>query len=361
MLHIMRNTASSGNSIVARGIEALRARLPERWIISARRLPVRVPDYQPDAVFEVRAPDGSCAILLVEARRGLAAQQAADVGSRLAAVARRGRADAVLLIAPFLSAMTRDRLRQAGASYLDLTGNARVALDRPALLIETQGAEKNPNPPRRGIRSLKGAKAARLVRALCDWRPPVGVRELARRAGANPGYTTRVLSLLEEEDVVQRGTGGGVIDVNCEDLLRRWAQDYDVAKTNRAAPCLAPRGLGTLMHRLRGYKDKWAITGSQAIPTEAATAPTRLLSFYVSDPERAGDALDLRPSDTGSNVLLLEPFDDVVWQRVREEGGLKYVAVSQCAVDLLTGGGRGPSEAESLFAWMRDNEDVWRA
>src|SRR5204863_9708086 len=132
------------------------------------------------------------------------------------------------------SSTTQQRLREAGVAYLDLTGNVCIALDRPALLIQTQGASKDPEPPQRGVKSLKGAKGARLVRALCDWRPPVGVRELARRAGANPGYVTRVLQLLRDEDIVTKDADGTVIDVNWRDLLQRWAQDYQVAKANRA-------------------------------------------------------------------------------------------------------------------------------
>jgi len=357
----MRNRAFLGNTLIARGLEALRARLPERWTISTGRLTARVPDYRPDAVFELRAPDGTRATVLVEAKDRLAAQQASDLGARLATAARKARADGVLLIAPFLSAMARERLRRAGTSYLDLTGNARVELDQPALFIEAQGAEKDPDPPRRGIRSLRGAKAGRLIRALCDWQPPVGVRELARRTGTNAGYVTRVLSFLEKEDVVRRDRRGEVVDVSWQDLLRRWAQDYDVLKANRAVACLAPRGLEMFMSQLQDYREDWALTGSLAIPREAVTAPTRLASCYVPNPERAVETLGLRLSDTGSNVFLLEPFDDVVWERTREEVGLKCVAVSQCAVDLLTGTGREPSEAESLIGWMAENEKAWRA
>jgi hypothetical protein len=81
----------------------------------------------------------------------------------------------------------------------------------------------------------------------------------------------------------------------------------------------------------------------------------------VENPERAVGELDLRPADTGANVLLLEPFDQVVWERARNEAGLTRVALSQCCVDLLTGTGREPAEAESLLSWMAENEHAWRA
>ena len=84
------------------------------------------------------------------------------------------------------------------------------------------------------------------------------------------------------------------------------------------------------------------------------------LSCYVEDPERTAAELGLRTVEGGANVILLEPFDSVIWERTRSESDLTCVAISQCAVDLLTGTGREPSEAEALLSWMSRNEHAWR-
>lgn len=355
---MMRNRGVLSNGTGARGIEALARRLPDDWNLETTELPPVSGSPRPDAALEVRAPDGARATILVEVKERLSAQQAADLAPKLAAVARSIGAS-VLVIARFASPIAQQRLREAGVSYLDLTGNTRVVIDRPALFIETQGAVRDPNPPERRIRSLKGAKAARLVRALADWRPPVGVRQLALRAGTNPGYASRVLSLLEQEDVIRRD--GEVAEIKWRDLLRRWAGDYDVTKTNRAIPLLASRGLDALLERLTNHKSEYALTGSFAIPVAASVSPGRLLSVYVEHAERAAKQLDLRPAERGANVLLLEPFDSVIWERTGEEAGRKRVALSQCVVDLLTGTGREPEQAEALMDWMERNEHAWRA
>ena len=60
-------------------------------------------------------------------------------------------------------------------------------------------------------------------------------------------------------------------------------------------------------------------------------------------------ALKLRPTETGANVMLLAPADDVVFERTWKDGGLTLVAASQAAVDLLTSPGRAPSEAEAIL------------
>jgi len=288
-------------------------------------------------------------------------RQAAEAASRLARAAQEAQAAGSLLISNYLSELSRKRLRAAGVNYLDLTGNAWIALERPGLMIETHGADEDPSPPRRGIRSLKGIKAARIVRALCDTRPPIGVRELARLTGSNPGYVSRVLDFLVLEDLIQRDPTGRVAETKWQDLIRRWSRDYSLTRTNRAVPCLASRGLAPVIDRLRRYKRIYALTGSLAVPREASVAAGRLLECYVDDLQQAAGILDVRPAELGANVLLLEPFDRVVYDRVREEDGLVKVAPSQCAVDLLTGGGRGPAEADALLAWMSANEDAWRS
>jgi len=356
----MRNTAYLGNTWFSEAIEGLRSRLPDGWRLTLSK-PARARAFQADAQLTVRGSDGAKAVLLVKVKRRVSPRQAADAAAELARTAREGQAAGGLLISDYVSELSRKRLRTARVNYLDLTGNAWIALERPALFIEVQGSDQDPSPPRRGIRSLKGAKAARIVRALCDTHPPIGVRELARLSGTDPGYVSRIVDLLVSEDLIQRGQAGEIAQIDWQDLIRRWSRDYSLAKTNRAVPCLAPRGLASITDRLRIYKKSYALTGSLAVPEEALVAAGRLVTCYVDDPEQAADFLGARPAETGANVLLLEPFDSVVYDRVRTEEKLVKVALSQCAVDLLTGGGRGPAEADALLTWMAENEDAWRS
>ena len=76
---------------------------------------------------------------------------------------------------------------------------------------------------------------------------------------------------------------------------------------------------------------------------------------------KAVKRLDLRETDAGANVILLEPFDPVVIDRTIERDGLRCVAPSQLAADLLTGPGREPSQGEEILEWMKENQDAWRA
>ncbi len=341
-------------------LDQLRRMLPPRWTLEVARGAAPARETHQHERLVLTAPDGTIGRLHVEAKPRVSARQAATIAAARLRETPGANEWTHIVFTPYLGRMAQDRLRKEGVSYLDRTGNAWIQMERPAVYIERQGADSDPDPPRRGVRSLKGAKAARIVRGLCDWLPPLGVRELARRTGTDPGYVTRVLNLLEEEDVVSRGSASEVADVRWTDLIRRWSEDYSVTKSNRASAFLAPRGLGQLRDRLTTFDGRYAVTGSFAVPPEAEVAPGRTLSCYVSGAETAARMLDLRPVEAGANVLLLEPFDPVVFERTRTTRGCRMVALSQCAVDLLTGTGREPNEADALLTWMADNDDAWR-
>jgi hypothetical protein len=151
-----------------------------------------------------------------------------------------------------------------------------------------------------------------------------------------------------------------VVDVDWAGVIRRWAHDYDVVTFNGASGYLAPRGLNDLTARLRDAPITYLLTGSIAANLLAPLAPARLAMVYVDNVPEAVEALDLRETESGANVLLLQPFDDVVGARAIERDGLRLVNPSQLAADLLTGPGRGPAEGEELLDWMKENLDAWR-
>jgi hypothetical protein len=82
---------------------------------------------------------------------------------------------------------------------------------------------------------------------------------------------------------------------------------------------------------------------------------------YCENPKALAEHLEARATDAGANLLLLRPFDPVVFERTWSEDGLTFAALSQVAADLLTSPGRGPSEGEGLLRWMGEHTDGWEA
>jgi len=270
---------------------------------------------------------------------------------------------APMVIAPYLSVRTREELVRSSANYADSTGNMRLVLDDPALFIETAGASSNPFRKERSVplRTLRGPAAARAVRALCDFKPPYGIRELATRAQASPASVSRVADLFEREALLTRGSRGEVVAADWPGLIRRWVQDYSLTGSNRTTTFLEARGLDALRRKLSGLEGTYAVTGSLPASIVAPVTPARLLAVYVEDVTSAAGALGLREAETGANVLLLEPLDPVAFDRTWNRDGVDYCALSQVAADLLTSPGRGPAGGTELLRWMEANEDVWRS
>jgi hypothetical protein len=159
-------------------------------------------------------------------------------------------------------------------------------------------------------------------------------------------------------------TRGAVTEVNWEELIRRWAQNYKVTKSNAATYMLEPRGLASLLAGLRTTTLRYALTGSVAASMRAAVAPAALAMLYVDDRGSVADELTLRPAHSGGNVVLLVPKDSLPFEGTTREQDLVLAAPSQVAADLLTGPGRSSSEAEAVLDWMLDwmneHEGVWR-
>ena len=234
-------------------------------------------------------------------------------------------------------------------------------MNRPAVFIETQGADKNPFREKRPLNSLKGGRAARVARGLLDYRPPFGTRELAAEIASSAPMVSRVCRLLEPDEIVTKASPrGGIVAVDWEALVRRWAVDYDFASSNALTTWLEPRGPKALFARLRDAEFRYTVTGSFAAYRFAPIAEPRLATLYADDPETAAESLGLSRAETGGNVLIVRPFDPVVFERAGFDDDIAYARVTQVLLDLVTGPGRGPAEAAALLAWMRENEDQWR-
>jgi hypothetical protein len=348
------NIAISDNSLIQRVVQRLAARLPPGWRVGEG--PSRARRGRIDAVLKISGPAKNAGSALVETKTRL---EPRDV-DYLAATTRPTADQPVLIIAPFLSPRTQERLTAAGFGYADLTGNVRLSLPKAGLFLETTGARENPAPTVRDRKSLRGAKAGRLIRALADFRPPVGLRELAKRAGVDPGYTSRVVDVLNRDALVVRTARGPITDIDWPALLRRWSQAYSPFQRQDLAWYLAARGLAPVTEKLKTVSAPYAVSGSWAATQFAPVAPTRLLLCYADDPEALARDLDVRPTEAGANVALVTPYDPIVYERTSQKKGVTVAALSQIAVDLLTSPGRGPNEGEALIEWMRANEHVWR-
>lgn len=336
--------------------------MPRGWSVEAAELQPGQDQQWADARIDLKGPHGTMGAIVVEEKRSISPR---DVLSQLSPKVRSARSMGahlpLLVIAPWLSERTQALLEEAEINYLDLTGNALLRIDNPPFFLQTTGARRNPAPAERPGAKLGGAKASRAIRLLLDVRPPYGVAEVAAATGLNRGYVSRLLDALYRDGLIEREPRGPVESVDVPALVRRWAKGYDVFRTNRADGFIATSGLERLLERLADDPDTpAAITGSFAASRLAPIASPALLLLYHDQPPLLAAELDLLPAEEGANVMILKPFDPVVFDRTGIEEGLRYAAPSQVAVDCLGGNGRMPAEGEALLEWMGAEESSWR-
>jgi DNA-binding MarR family transcriptional regulator len=354
-------TAAAEQQLLVTALDHLRALLPEDFRLDSVSLE---PDDSPAAV------DATCLLVAPNHQAELLAHAKLSFGPRdverflgeASGMLRRVLGNrTVLVIAPWLSPRARASLEARGCSYLDLTGNVRLQVTRPAVYLRLQGSDKDPNPPERSLPGLQGPRARRLVRLLVDVTPPYRMTDLARTADLNPGYVSRLLGSLDEQALIERGRRGVVEDVDWAALLEAAAEKYDFLKSNDTTMYVAPAGAAALHARLTaGEFPGTVVTGSYAAAAVAPVAAPSQLAVCTTDPVKIRRGAGLLPADRGADVLLLEPADPSQMERPRLVEGAMHVGRSQLVIDLLAGTGRMPEEGAAVLDWMRDHEAQWR-
>lgn len=321
-------------------------------------------DGSPDAQLGMRSPDGAEVLFIIEAKRILERRDVDAVTQQLKRLTQFRQTTKGVVVARYLSPSVREALIKNGLSFVDATGNVRVNVSRPGLFISCDGADRDPwRGPGRPRGTLKGAPAAKIVRALVDFpSTPWNIRELIEVSGVSTGAAYRVVEHLEREALIERDDNGKIIARKWRPLLQAWSKDYGFTRSSQVTNYIEPRGLPAFLGKATKTSGiNYAVTGTVAAAEWAPYAPARSVLVYVENAEIAAKAWGLRPSDAGTNVLLAEPESDVVFQRrLTTVDGIEIAAPAQVAVDLMTGPGRNPSEAEELMDWMERNEPSWR-
>ncbi|MFI9011926.1 type IV toxin-antitoxin system AbiEi family antitoxin [Actinosynnema sp. NPDC053489] len=350
--------------------QALRSALPPTWSITVERRP-SFGGARPDALITLTSPGGEEARVLVECKGVVAPRDVALVDKQLQryadAAARAGRrVEGAVLAAPFVSPTTRAHLDRLGTGWFDATGNLRLRLDGHAVFLDRVGADRGGqrDPADRLLKSLRGPAAAKVVLELCEAALPIGVRDLADRAGVGAATSARVLELLDREAVIDREGHGSVTAVRRRALIERWTRDYRVMNSNDVVTALDPRGLNHALGALSTAGARVAVTGSAAarayLPDGVTpVSPLVSLSLYAEDPIGLMERLRLRKVDRGANVIVMRPYDEVVHAKSRVVNGMTLAPPAQVVADLLTGPGRSSEEAEQLMSALGADDRDW--
>jgi hypothetical protein len=288
-----------------------------------------------------------------------------------------------VVVVPTLSQEGRQVMRESGMGYITLDGEASLKFDsvfverspvRPSLeeIAKTQprrrgqskaglAAVKNlleTSLPKRKGRYLNfpfTAKASRVVRAFLQepdkaWT----VRALAEKADVALRLALMVVNTLDEKGYVKKERGATRL-LKLQGLLEAWAQDYRFLKVNEVKSfyCMA-RNFAEFQDLLRGLpptlKENYCLTmyGGSALVAPYLRFNTNYL-FVRGELDEWAKALDLRPVQSGPNLMLAIAFDDSVFSARQEIQGIRVASNIQLYLDLYNLNDRAREQAEVLL------------
>lgn len=271
-----------------------------------------------------------------------------------------------IIVAPYISESAASICMDANVGYVDLVGNCYISFG--TVFIKVEG---RPNAFRddRRLKSFYSPKASRVLRVLLEspakkeWK----MEPLSKEADVSIGLVFNVKVLLDEREWIDIGEDGFSLS-DPGSLLQEWPDNYFFRK-NKARDfysLLSVSELETIVATMCREQDiKYALTGfSGASRIAPAVRYQRVMAYVQGEYEELIRSLELKEVPSGSNITLLEPYDEGVLYGAREVDGIWIVAAVQAYLDLVGFRGRGEEAAQAILdqeimpKWQQQSEII---
>jgi len=257
-----------------------------------------------------------------------------------------------LVAVPFMGEVGSKLCREAGISWVDLSGNADISASNLRILITGQPNRfKGPGRPANPF----APKSSRITRwLLIHSDNAMSQRELALKTDMDEGFTSRIVSRLENMGLVVRNNDGSVRVLNPNLLFDSWREVYDFKKNQILKGHIAERSSNEVLKKLSNlFKEnemKHAATGLGAAWLYTRFAAFRIVTFYVKSPPSNDflKRLGFREVESGSNVWIVFPKDEGVFHGCKHIEGISCVHPIQLYLDLLGHPERAKDAAENI-------------
>jgi hypothetical protein len=244
-----------------------------------------------------------------------------------------------LVVVPFMGDVGRKLCEDRGVSWADLSGNADISAPNLRVLIgghqnlyKTLGRPSSPFAP-------KSSRIARWL--LINAKKSITQRELSLATNVDEGQTSRIISRLEDEELIFRKNDGSIVISNPDLLLDSWREKYDFKKNRIIKGHIAARSSNEILKKISDLlSDKdilHAATGLSGAWLYCKFANFRIVSFYIEEQlsKNLFKSLGFREEERGSNVWLVVPKDEGVFQGSETVEGINCVHPIQVYLDLF--------------------------
>jgi hypothetical protein len=263
-----------------------------------------------------------------------------------------------LVITTFMVDSAKKLCEREGIHWLDLSGNASIHL--PGAIIEVEG-RPNVFPKRGRPASLFAPKSSRIARwLLMHYNDFISQRDLALATEMDEGFTSRIVSQMEEQRLVERNKVGKLRARDPNLILDAWADEYDFSKHEVRKGHVVARSGEDLAQQVVGACEavgiEYGLTGLAAAWKVSPFANFRLVTVYLNRDEGAAlresvalrEKLSFREESRGANLWLVSPNDEgVLFERCRYQGAI-CVHPIQIFLDLKSQPERAREAADHL-------------
>ncbi len=263
--------------------------------------------------------------------------------------------------APYVSEKSREILISENIGYIDLIGDVYLKFDS-VLVDRISNAERETE--RRLSRGIFATKATRIIRAILNapnerWK----ITELANMCGMSPAGVYFVINQLEDKGYISREKDKSIRIEDSKRLLRNWASNWTVEKSRSSGFFSFAKTPEEIIAKIAEMGNelnlKYALTGMAGTSMVSPFVRYNDVWVYVSgDIDALVKKLDLRPTTSGANIRIFEPYDEGVFTDFREIRGVNVVSDIQLYVDLFTYPARGQEQAERLLEKNTEIGDV---
>ena len=264
-----------------------------------------------------------------------------------------------LMVVPFMGPVGERLCEEAGVSWLDLSGNAKIVA--PGLKIWVHG-RPNKYAARGRPPNVFAPKSSRVSRRLL-LRPEQFQTQsgLARETGLDDGYVSKIVRRLEQEEYLDANDTGAVRLRDPALLLDAWRDAYDFGRHRILKGHVFARSGEALLAKLAGqlarHQANFVATGLAAAWLYQHYAAFRLVTVYLSAmPSRAVlKEIGFEEQPSGANLWLVVPQDEGVFAASQVREAIRCVSPVQTYLDL-----KGqPERAKDAAAELRKKFLNW--
>ena len=261
-----------------------------------------------------------------------------------------------LVILPYLSETSLQRLEEAGVSGIDLNGNGILLAPDLALWRSGQGNRFKESQP---IRNIFRGTSSLLCRSflLCPTFPTLTELQIFTRTRflehsgivsehLTKGTVSKVVRSLEEENIIVRGQDGVKL-ASAHRLLDRLRGSYSRSSGKRIEGTTSLSS-AAIWERLRASEGRYIATGDGSAGRYGLLSGSQKLALYVENIEQVSSRLDITPSRMFPNITLIEEDSDVVYFDARLDGSSLWASPIQTWLELSVSGPREQEAARTL-------------